>query len=69
MAETVSNAVRHSIDKITNLEKLNMVANKEKVLELEERLEKRDRDIYSYQETAKQMESELENLLTINEMY
>jgi len=48
MAEQVGNAIRHSIDKFLITEKIIMNASKEKVMELEEKIDMQQRDIYSY---------------------
>jgi len=38
------------------------------IMELQEKLNKRDEDVYAHEFTAAQMNYELENLLMINEM-
>lgn len=69
LGDACAKAIEFQLDKMINVDKEAVYYSKEKVCKLEAQNSALEGDIYSYQQQADQLESELESLLKINDMY
>jgi len=69
LGQACARAIDEQLEKMINIDRGQQLADKEKMMLMEDKVQSLEMDVYSYQQQADQMESELENLLRINDMY
>ena len=69
LGEKAQAAIRQLMEKVNNVEKEQQLAAKNHAAALEAKVNRMAGDIYSYQMQAGALETELDNLLKINDMY